>query len=84
FAKQKTGLSASIFWLRQKDLRCNPWRGPGASGDFARKKLVHPQGNSTYFFRACSKSPYNSEFGRICGVKRRKPGQEIARRALAK
>ncbi|MDR1933053.1 MAG: hypothetical protein LBQ57_09580, partial [Spirochaetales bacterium] len=25
-------------------------------------------------FRACSKSPYNSEFGRICGVKRRKPG----------
>ncbi|MDR1933665.1 MAG: Rpn family recombination-promoting nuclease/putative transposase, partial [Spirochaetales bacterium] len=29
FASQKTGLSASIFWLCQKDLRCNPWRGPG-------------------------------------------------------
>jgi hypothetical protein len=42
FASQKTGLSASIFWLRQKDLRCNPWRGPEASGDFARKKLLHP------------------------------------------
>jgi hypothetical protein len=27
FASQKTGLSASIFWLCQKDLRCNPWRG---------------------------------------------------------
>ncbi|MDR1931335.1 MAG: hypothetical protein LBQ57_00795, partial [Spirochaetales bacterium] len=40
---QKTGLSASIFWLCQKDLRCNPWRGPGAcvnkpeeAGDFHR------------------------------------------------
>jgi hypothetical protein len=41
FASQKIGLSASIFWLCQKDLRCNPWRDPGASGDFARKKLVH-------------------------------------------
>jgi hypothetical protein len=50
---QKTGLSASIFWLCQKDLRCNPWRGPRASGDFARKKLVHP-GNSTYFFTVIS------------------------------
>jgi hypothetical protein len=25
---------------------CNPWRGPGASGDFARKKLVHPEKSS--------------------------------------
>jgi hypothetical protein len=28
---QKTGLFAAIFWLRQKDFRCNPLRGPGAS-----------------------------------------------------
>jgi hypothetical protein len=25
----KTGLSASIFWLRQKDFRCNPLRPTG-------------------------------------------------------
>jgi hypothetical protein len=26
---KKTGLSAPIFWLRQKDFRCNPWRTQG-------------------------------------------------------
>jgi hypothetical protein len=25
---KKTGLSAPIFWLRQKDFRYNPWRAP--------------------------------------------------------
>jgi hypothetical protein len=29
FASQKTGLSASIFWLCQKDLRYNPLRPTG-------------------------------------------------------
>jgi hypothetical protein len=52
---QKTGLSASIFWLCQKDLRCNPWRGPGTSGDFARKKMLRknlldkPAKGNTYY-----------------------------------
>ncbi|MDR1932389.1 MAG: hypothetical protein LBQ57_06140, partial [Spirochaetales bacterium] len=34
--------------------------------------------------RACSKSPYNSEFGRICGVKRRKPGFSLQSFGCAK
>jgi hypothetical protein len=28
---QKTGLSAPIFWLRQKDFRFYPLRDPGAA-----------------------------------------------------
>ncbi|MDR1932675.1 MAG: hypothetical protein LBQ57_07645, partial [Spirochaetales bacterium] len=59
---QKTGLSASIFWLCQKDLRCNPWRDPGASGDFARKKLVHPPGKRMAKPGACKTKRRGNRF----------------------
>jgi hypothetical protein len=36
------------------------------------------------YLRACLKSPYNSEFGRICGVKRRKPGFSLQSFGYAK
>jgi hypothetical protein len=55
-APLKTGLSASIFWLRQKDFRCNPLRPTGLSYAIkpGRGIAVRQLAAATYRSQFCS------------------------------
>jgi hypothetical protein len=63
-SRKKTGLSAAIFWLRQKDFRFNPLRPAGFSGfvthsaakapDFFSADWSRQWGQWFFLIRACS------------------------------